>query len=415
VTSIEPPRRRPVPQHVYRRRRLGVLGGLAVLLGVVLYLPVTLLAPVKAESAVLAAQPYEAPTATQVPFPGYGAGAVTAEGWGTLGSVNVDEVRSIASITKVVTALVVLEAKPIAVGEEGPTVTMTAADTAIRTEVLRQNAKVLPVTIGQSFTERDLLEMTLVHSAANYAISLADWAFGSEAAFADAADAWLDANGLESTTIVEPTGLDPGNTSTAADLLELGAIALDDPVVAEIVGTADAVVSNGIAVENSNQLLGARGVDGIKTGSLAESGACLLYSAHVTVGERTIRIIGVQLGGPDHDTLAADVGRILDTVGAGFREVPLAADGQAFADYAMPWGSAAQAVATEPASTVVWSDTPVTVAVDAAPIGIAALGAPAGTATFTAGTETVEVPLELSADIVDPGPWWRITNPGALG
>ena len=64
----------------------------------------------------------------------------------------------------------------------------------------------------------------LVVSASNYADAVSTWAFGSRSAFVRATDAWLDRNGLGGITVVEPTGIDPRNTATAADLITLGAL-----------------------------------------------------------------------------------------------------------------------------------------------------------------------------------------------
>src|SRR3954469_15683197 len=113
-------------RQVYRRRRIAVFGGLAVALGIAFYLPLTLLAPLRAVDAVL--DPYSAPVqpAAALSFPGYGASAIGAVGFpGVLGSAGSTGQLSIASITKVVTSLVVLDAKPLAVGEQGPDITFT--------------------------------------------------------------------------------------------------------------------------------------------------------------------------------------------------------------------------------------------------------------------------------------------------
>ena len=405
---------------MYRRRRILVLGTLGVVLAVVFYLPITLLAPIRAASAVVAAPALPPAAAATLAWPGYGAGAITALGPdGTLGSYGGDEARSIASISKVISALVVLDAKPIDGAGDGPTIEMTSKDVGYRTSTLKLNAKVLPVTAGESFTERELLEMSLMESAANFTISSVMWAYGSNDAYVAAADAWLDAHGMTHTTIVEPTGLDPDNQSTTADLLTLGRLALADPLVAAIVGTDTTSVHDVGELDNGNLLLGGEGdgveITGIKTGSLAEAGACLLFSADLTVDGETVSVVGVILGGPDHKTLNNDILALLASVTAGYHVVDVSDPGEVFADYATAWGGSAHAVAKKDAELLVWSDTPVTVDVAAQPVGIAANGAGVGTATFTAGTRTVAVPLTLSAAIADPGPLWRLTNPGALG
>ena len=84
-----------------------------------------------------------------------------------------------ASITKVITALVVLDAHPIPPGEGGPEIAYTEADVDIYWDMVAQNGSVAPVAAGSSLTLRESLEAMLLPSGNNYAISLANWAFGS--------------------------------------------------------------------------------------------------------------------------------------------------------------------------------------------------------------------------------------------
>ena len=132
------------------------------------------------------------------------------------------------------------------------------------------------------------------------------------------------------------------------------------------------------------------------------------------MGSTTITVVGVVLGGPDHDTIDAAIRSLLAEVDAGFTEVALTTKGEEFASYETPWGDAASAVAAEDASVAVWSATPVSVDVTADELHLAHAGAQVGQLVFTVGTQTVTVPLQLSATIDDPGPWWRLTNPGEL-
>src|SRR5690606_11040347 len=101
-----------------------------------------------------------------------------------------------ASITKLVTALVVLDAHPIAAGEAGPEVTMTPSDVSIYRTYDNLGASVAPVRAGEVYTQFELLQIMLIDSAGNYAVSLVNWGFGSEAAFVDAARTWLAEQGL---------------------------------------------------------------------------------------------------------------------------------------------------------------------------------------------------------------------------
>ncbi len=402
-------------RQIYRRRRIVVLGGGAVALASAFYLPVTLLAPLPELSAHPVA--YEAPGPEQpvIDFPAYGASGIGAVGYeGVLASNGVTTPLPIASISKVVTALVVLDAHPLAPGESGPDIVFTDADVAFYEQQLADDGIVADVTPGQAISQLNLLTVMLMKSANNYGQTLAAWAFGSESAYVDAARGWLAAHGLTSTSINDATGMNPANTSTVSDLIALGKLALDNPVIATAVSTSTLDVPGLGVVDNRNGLLGIDGVDGIKTGTLDESGACLLFAADHVIGGENVTLVGVVLGGPDHPTINAAIQGLITQADAGFREVQLVADGQEFAEYDSPWGDEATAVAAESRSIVVWADTPVSVQVTTDDVRLATSGTRVGQLTFTIGNRTVVVPLELVGEIDDPGAWWRLTNPGEL-
>ena len=392
-----------------------MFGGALVVLATAFYLPLTLLAPLQPVAAAVAT--YTPPTVVQPPvtFPEYGASGVGAVGYpGVLASAGSTDALPIASISKIITALVVLDQHPLTIDEAGPDITFGDIDQGFYDAQLADGGVVESVYPGQVMSQRNVMNVMLMESANNYAESLATWAYGSESAFVAAATTWLAAHGLTSTTIEEPTGVSPGNRSTVADLIELAKLAEGNAVIAQIVSTQVMDVPEIGTIENRNELLGINGVDGIKTGTLDEAGSCLLFSQELVVGTTTIDVVGVVLGGPDHDTIDAAIQSLLAEVDAGFTQVTLATKGQEFASYETPWGDAATAVASEDASVAVWSATPVTAAIDVDEVHLATKGADVGTLTFTVGTRTVTVPLTLSATIDDPGPWWRLTNPAEL-
>src|SRR5690606_20750854 len=126
-------------------------------------------------------------------------------------------------------------------------------------------------------------------------------------------------------------------------------------VVSSIVRMPSAILPYVGAIENTNELLGIDGIDGIKTGTLDEAGACLLFSASITVGEHPVDVIGVILGGPDHPALNVAVRSLLASAIAGFREVTLVTAGETYYRYTTAWGQSALAVATDDAHTLVWA------------------------------------------------------------
>lgn len=402
-------------QQIYRRRRITVFGSLGLLLAIAFYLPMTLLAPLHAVDPVLAKHAVLPGAAATVTFPGYGGSAIGAVGFdGVLAHAGSTSPLPMASITKVVTALVVLQAKPLAVGEEGPKVTTTSADVALYHHYLSLDGSVAKVRPGLVFTEHELLQLSLVHSANNYAATLAIWAFGSIDDYVTAARAWVTAHKLTSMTITDPTGIEPSDVAGTADLLQLGKLALADPVLAPIVATTSVTIHDVGTITNTNTLLGSGGVDGIKTGTLNDAGSNLLFSARHKVGSATITLVGVVLGGSTHAVVDSDIRSLLSGALAGFHQLDLAKPGDIFASYSLEWGQTVTAVAEKSASLVTWGDSAVTSSITAAPVATGTKGHDIGTVTFTSGSRTVSVPLGLSATVEDPGPGWRLSHPGLI-
>ncbi|MEP6841987.1 MAG: D-alanyl-D-alanine carboxypeptidase [Pseudolysinimonas sp.] len=402
-------------QQIYGRRRIAVFGTLGIILAVAFYLPMTLLAPLNVADPVIPKHAVLPGAAAAPAFPSYGGSAIGAVGFdGVLAQAGSTSPLPMASITKLVTALVVLQAKPLAVGEEGPKVTMTAADVAFYHHYLSLDGTVAPVKPGLVFTEHELLELSLVHSANNYAATLAVWAFGSMDAYVTAARAWVASHKLSSMTIVDPTGIDPADVANTADLVQLGKLALAHPVLVPIVASKSVTIHDVGTLTNTNTLLGSSGIDGIKTGTLNGAGSNLLFAADHTVGSATVSIVGVVLGGRTHSVVDSDIRSLLTGVLAGFHQLELAKKGDVFASYTTEWGQTLSAVAQKSASLVTWGDAAVTSSITAAPVSTGAKGHVVGTVTFTSGSHVVSVPLGLSARVVDPGPGWRLSHPGLI-
>jgi len=396
------------------RRRIAVFSAVALVIALGIYLPLTLLAPLGPTAPQLV--PFTSPdrTVAASALPSYGASAIGAigypEAFATAGS---SHPLPIASISKIVTSLVVMEAKPLVPGDSGPTITFTAADAALRAKYVALNGETKPLMAGSTISQLDLMRVTLVASANNYADALAGWAFGSRPAFEIAVTAWLASHGLNHTTIVEPTGINPANVSTATDLVEIGKLALANPVIASIVSTESVTLADVGTFANTNTLLGRQGVEGIKTGTLNGS-SNLLFAAIFRYGAHTVTVVGAVVGGTNHRAVDATVTSLLAAVQAGFHEISLAKKGQPFARFLTAWSQKTRAVSTRNVSMLVWSNTPVRAVIAAESARFGAVHTPVGRVTFTVGTQSVSVPLALDRSLLDPGPWWRLVNPGVL-
>jgi serine-type D-Ala-D-Ala carboxypeptidase (penicillin-binding protein 5/6) len=208
----------------------------------------------------------------------------------------------IASVAKVMTAYVVLHDHPLSGGESGPEIAVEPSEAAAYPAQLHAGDSVVRVQPGEVLTERQALAALLLPSADNVAWILARWDAGSVGAFVDRMNAAARRLGMTSTHYTDPSGLAASTTSSAADQVRLGAAAMGQPVLAQIVGQPSALIPIAGTVENLNTLLGEDGVVGLKTGSTSAAGGCVLLAARSGTGGRGSLIVAAvfgQPGGPD--------------------------------------------------------------------------------------------------------------------
>ncbi len=420
----------PMDPSVRRRRRkrnriiaLIVVG--VIVAAIATYVPLTLTAPVGAAAATTHRPDAVAGAPAKLDLSNDGQSAISVSGAdeylgsgasGILASTGGDGAAPMASISKLITAMVILNAKPLTASSPGPSITFSKADHALYDKYYVLGATIAAMPTGSSMSEHDAIETMLVVSACNYSEAMVDWAFGSTAGFVGAAKKWLAANGMTHTTMVESTGIDPRNTSTPSDLITLGKLAMANPVVAGIVAKKGLDIPFLTGMPSTNTLLGTDGVNGIKTGTLEDSGSDLLYSASffVTGVDKALTVVGVVLGGASRDSVNGDVTRLIDSLKAGFHQVPVAEDGQAVGTYSTPWGASATMVLANSASVSTYSNTPITSTMTTSTLKTGADGEKVGSVTWKAGTSTVTVPVILKGSITPPTAWWRLTHPAEL-
>jgi D-alanyl-D-alanine carboxypeptidase (penicillin-binding protein 5/6) len=231
----------------------------------------------------------------------------------------------IASLAKVMTAYLVLRDHPLRAGQDGPTITLTAAD-VVDTERRRgQDESVVSIAAGEQLTERQALLALLLPSANNIAAVLARWDAGSSSRFVARMNAVARSLGMARTRYTDPSGYDDATVSTAADQVRIVVRALRFPVFADIVATSSATLPVAGTVHNTNALLGRDGFVGVKTGSDDAAGGCFAFRAVRWIGGRRATITGVVLGQPGHDRITAGLAAadaMVDRI-AGRRIVPL--------------------------------------------------------------------------------------------
>lgn len=142
----------------------------------------------------------------------------------------------------------------------------------------------LDLARNEVYSAGALLHAMLLTSSNDASVALAEHAAGTEAAFVATMNRVAARLGAPDTHFVTPHGLDaPGHHSSAADLARIGAVVVEDRVLAPIVASGDAVIDGpegAIALENGNPLLESyRGAVGIKTGFTDGSGQVLVAAA----------------------------------------------------------------------------------------------------------------------------------------
>jgi D-alanyl-D-alanine carboxypeptidase (penicillin-binding protein 5/6) len=408
-------------------RLIGILVGTLVILAIGIYGPATLLGPLPAAEVALATPDTPADASTPA-LPAAGTSGILA--LAPPGSVDgtdpeasalaVDpiaigggtEALPMASAAKIITALVVLDAKPLAIGEPGPAYSLVTADYQDYLDYTADDARTVIVFPGESWTQRELLQAMILGSSNNHADTLARWAFGSVEAYVTAANSWLAENGMTDSRVADANGLLDDSAGTGEDLARIAGLAATNPVIADILANPASALVNQRGVSNTTAYLPELGITGISRSYTDAGGVCFLFTAAVTVNDQTFTFAGGFLGEPDYDTLTADLTALMASAAAGVTERPVLAEGDAYATLTTAWGDTAEAVVATPRTRFGWqaaAPTGTDVTVDDITTGRA--GAKIGRVTVDAFGESVTSTLELSETLIDPGPGWRLLNP----
>ena len=195
----------------------------------------------------------------------------------------------IASLTKLMTAMVVLDSKP----NMNEKIAIDAADV----DMLKHSRSHVPV--GAILSRRDVLQLALMSSDNRACASLARTYPGGSVAFAAAMKKKILELGMHDTLIQEPTGLSPDNTSTAADLVKMALAASRYPDIADITtDSSDLINIKGREVQfrNTNRLVGKKGWDILlsKTGFTNEAGNCLIMRVKLAGKNATLVLLNAR-------------------------------------------------------------------------------------------------------------------------
>lgn len=212
-------------------------------------------------------------------------------------SKNAESRKSIASTTKIMSAIIVLEN-----GNLDDIVTVSKRAAGIR-------GSSIDLSAGEKLTLRELLYGMMLNSGNDAAIAVAEHIGGSVENFVGMMNEKAEELGLTGTSFKSPHGLDAtGHYSTAKELALLTRYALKNPEFSKIVSTLRMQIQ-GRSLYNTNEMLGNYpGVDGVKTGYTGQAGRCLVCSAT----RNNWRVISVVLGCPTRTVRADSSRKILD-------------------------------------------------------------------------------------------------------
>ncbi len=459
----------PVPgrhRHARRTRRLPwVLGAVAILLvgaGVAV-------AVQRIERPLARPSVHPAPAVTleasgavpALPWPPMGQGAVSIPSLGYASQSGAESPVPIASLTKLTTAVVVLRDHPLPAGAPGPSITVTSADVAEYDYELANDESNIPIQVGETLSEQQMLEALLTQSANDVAYILALWDAGTLPAFVQKMNALAASLGASHTHYVDASGYDPQSVSTASDVLRVAAAGMAVPTFAQVLGLATVTLPLVGTRPNIVTEVDMHAAIGGKSGFTSQAGASMMLAGERTIQGRQALVLVAVLSQPtappppppttppkagtapstttlpsttttttdpstdpanDHDNPITDpfrltrpvVDRLLAATEAGVVPVTVAAPGAAEGSVSSTWGGVAHpapVVTAGGAWLLAWPGQMVRSLLhfDEVRPGSAA-GARVGTALYGLGTQLAAVPLRLAAPLHEPTWWWRLLH-----
>jgi D-alanyl-D-alanine carboxypeptidase (penicillin-binding protein 5/6) len=281
-----------------------VLGGVFLLMiGGVIWVAAsrinTPLARPVAQAAAAAAGVHVVPgSMPALPWPAKGQGAIAVPSIGFTARSGPESRQPIASLTKITTAVVILQDHPLPLGSDGPSIMVTAADAAEYQDELHHDESSVAIQSGEVLTERQMLEALLTQSANDIAFSLAMWDATSIPAFVDRMNALAASLGTTSTHYVDASGYDPSSVSSASDVLRVAMAGMAIASFAQIVAMTSISLPGVGTLHNIVPEVGSNGVIGIKSGYTSKAGACMVLAANRVIRGRAVLVLVAVLGQP---------------------------------------------------------------------------------------------------------------------
>jgi D-alanyl-D-alanine carboxypeptidase (penicillin-binding protein 5/6) len=349
-------------------------------------------------------------------WPSQGQAAVAVMGVGPVATWGqATSPQPIASLAKMMTALVVLQRHPLGLGATGPAITFNAADVALYQREKANGQSVVPVRSGEVLSELQALQAMLIPSANNVAAKLADWVAGSQGAFVSLMNREAAKLGLRHTHYADAAGVSPATVSTAPDQLRVAMTVMQNPVFRQIVAMPQVTLPVAGLTYNVDWDLGKNGVVGVKTGSTPQAGGCFVFAGYHTVAGRQALIIGDVLGqpGPSIIQSALTAGSRLLTSARGILSVHTwVRRGESVASLSVPWHAPVAVVAAGSVTTLSWAGLTAHETVVPRALGHTVhTGQRVGTLIVRIGRDMVDrVPLISTGTLNPPSLRWRLTH-----
>ena len=219
---------------------------------------------------------------------------------------NASEALPPASVTKIMTLLMVMEAIESGKITESDMVTVSEYAASM-------GGSQVFLASGEKFTVRDLLKCTVISSANDAAVALAEHLFGSEMACVEAMNKRAKELGLQSTCFENVTGLDDTTANhvlSAQDIATITRKLITYPLILEFSSTwIDTIREGEFTLNNTNRLIKFYpGATGLKTGSTSKAKFCLAATAQ----RNGMTLIAVIMGADTRDIRNSEAMRMLD-------------------------------------------------------------------------------------------------------
>ncbi|MFI1331280.1 D-alanyl-D-alanine carboxypeptidase [Streptomyces sp. NPDC020845] len=348
-----------------------------------------------------------------LPWPEQGQSAVEVEGLGSLGTSGAQKPVPIASVTKVMTAYVVLNEHPLKGSDGGPTIKI---DAQAGKESGSEDESRVQVDEGQTYNELQMLQMLLIPSGNNIARQLARWDSGSEEAFVKKMNDAAKDLGMKNTVYTDPSGFKATTKSTASDQLKLARAVMKSEAFRSVVATPNISVPGlktpGSKIYNNNNLLVKPGVVGIKTGSSTPAGGALMWGAEKTIDGNKRLILGVVLEqrAPgilqnSLDLVQTNSYKLITAVQDGLTSATVAKKGEVVGHVDDGLGGTTPVVATKDVTAVGWGGLEVELElIDGGKVvpHTAKAGTVVGQLAVGSGSAQVKVPVALQNDLSEP-------------